>query len=325
MTAPPTPARPPRLLIILAFLAVYLIWGSTYLAIRFVVVSMPPLLMAGVRFAVAGGILFVWRMARGATRPSARQWKTGAIAGSLMLLGGTGLVCWVEQWVPSGLTALIISSVPIWMGLMHWMIEPEHRPGPRGIAGLLTGFLGVGILVHPGAHFAGGQMVQVGSLLLVVAAAFWAAGSLYSRRAGSSPDPILATSIQMLAGGAANFAAGLLTGEAGRVRIDAITPLAAWSFVYLITFGSIVAFTAYVWLLKATTPAKAATYAYVNPIVAVVLGATIADEPISRLTIFAAAIVIGSVILITTEQRGGRSAAAASTSNSDRPGSGRSV
>jgi drug/metabolite transporter (DMT)-like permease len=303
MTDSPAPARASRLLIVLAFLAVYLIWGSTYLAIRFVVVSIPPFLMAGVRFALAGAILYVWRMSRGETRPTARQWRSGAISGTLMLLGGTGLVCWVEQWVPSGLTALIISSVPIWMGLMHWMIEPARRPGPRGIAGLLIGFLGVGILVHPGAHFAGGHMVQIGSLLLVVASAFWAAGSLYSRRAGGPPDPILATSVQMLTGGAANILVGLVTGEAGRLHLDEVTPLAAWSYLYLITFGSIVAFTAYTWLLKVTTPAKAATYAYVNPIVAVVLGSTIADEPISRLTLFAAAIVIGSVILVTTERR----------------------
>jgi drug/metabolite transporter (DMT)-like permease len=303
MTAPNETPRASRLLIVLAFLAIYLIWGSTYLAIRFVVESVPPFLMAGARFAIAGGILYAWRMARGAARPTAGEWKSGTISGTLMLLGGTGLVCFAEQWVPSGLTALIIASVPLWMGLMHWLVEPSRRPGPRGIAGLVIGFIGVGILVRPGAHFAGERMVHVGSLLLVLASAFWAAGSLYSRRVGASRDPILATAISTLAGGAANILVGVLTGEVGRIRLDTITPLAAWSHLYLIVFGSIVAFTAYIWLLKATTPAKAATYAYVNPIVAVVLGATFADEPISSLTLVAAAIVIGSVILITTERR----------------------
>ncbi len=186
---------------------------------------------------------------------------------------------------------------------MHWMVEPSRRPGARGIMGLLIGFGGVGILVHPGAHFAGGHQVQVGSLLLVLASAFWAAGSLYSRRAGAPPDPILSTSVQMLAGGVANTLAGVVTGEIGRLHPASVTPLAGWSFLYLIVFGSIVAFTAYTWLLKVTTPAKAATYAYVNPIVAVVLGAVVANEPISNLTLLAAAIIIGSVIVITTEQR----------------------
>ena len=302
MTAPRASSNASRILLVFAFLSVYLIWGSTYLAIRFAVESIPPLLMAGGRFLFAGAILYAWRLSRGAARPTAAQWKAAAISGTLMLLGGNGIVCWAEQWVLSGLTALIISSVPIWMGVMHWAIEPAKRPGVRGIAGLLIGFAGVAILVHPGAHFGGGNQVQVGALLLVLASAFWAAGSLYSRRAGAPPDPMLSTSIQMLAGGAALTVAGAAMGEIGRVRFDAITARAAWSFLYLIVFGSIVAFTAYTWLLKVTTPAKAATYAYVNPIVAVILGAVIADEPISGLTLVAAAIIVGSVVVITTER-----------------------
>jgi drug/metabolite transporter (DMT)-like permease len=302
MTSPIAPQGASRLLVVLAFIAVYLIWGSTYLAIRFVVDSIPPFLMAGARFLVAGAVLYFWRLARGSARPTGEQWKAAAISGTLMLLGGNGIVCWAEQWVPSGLTALIISSVPIWMGLMHWAVEPARRPGVRGIMGLLIGFGGVAILVHPGAHFSGGHPVQIGSLALVLASAFWAAGSLYSRRAGAPRDPILSTSLQMLAGGAALVLTGAARGEAGRIRPDAITARAAFSFLYLIAFGSIVAFTAYTWLLKVTTPAKAATYAYVNPIVAVALGAWLANEPISHLTLFAAAIIIGSVIVITTER-----------------------
>jgi drug/metabolite transporter (DMT)-like permease len=301
-----TPSNPPsgasRLRIVLAFLSIYLIWGSTYLAIRFAVETIPPFLMAGARFLIAGAILYVWRLSRGTARPTSGQWGAAAISGTLMLLGGNGIVCWAEQWVPSGLTALIIASVPIWMGVMHWAIEPSKRPGVRGIAGLLIGFGGVALLVHPGGHLGGGHQVQVGALMLVLASAFWAAGSLYSRRAGAPADPILSTALQMLGGGAALVLVGLMTGEVGRVRLDAVTPRAAWSFLYLIGFGSIVAFTAYTWLLKVTAPAKAATYAYVNPVVAMTLGALIADEPLSELTLIAAAIIIGSVILITTER-----------------------
>jgi drug/metabolite transporter (DMT)-like permease len=217
MTAPRASSTASRLLLVLAFLSVYLIWGSTYLAIRFAVESIPPLLMAGGRFLSAGALLYAWRLSLGAARPTAAQWKAAAISGTLMLLGGNGIVCWAEQWVPSGLTALIVSSVPIWMGVMHWAVEPAKRPGVRGIAGLLIGFAGVAILVHPGAHLGGGSQVQVGALLLVLASAFWAVGSLYSRRAGAPTDPVLSTAIQMLAGGAALAVVGGAMGEIGRI------------------------------------------------------------------------------------------------------------
>ncbi len=287
----------------LAFVSVYLIWGSTYLAIRFAVESMPPFLMAGARFLVAGVALYVWARSRGAAPATAVQWRDGAIVGTLMLLGGNGLVSWAEQWVPSGLTALIISSVPLWMGLMHWMIEPSGRPGRRGIAGLILGFAGVALLIRPDGASSGDTRILVGGIALVLASAFWAAGSLYSRRGSSPKDPIFTTSLQLIAGSVSLLIAGVISGELGRLDVGAITPRSGWALAYLIVFGSIVAFNAYIWLLRATTPAKAATYAYVNPIVAMLLGAGLAGEDLSSRTMIAATIVIGAVVMITTERR----------------------
>ena len=266
--------------------------------------------MAGARFLLAGAILYAWRLSRGATRPTAAQWKAAAISGTLMLLGGNGIVCWAEQWVPSGLAALIISSVPIWMGLMHWAVEPAKRPGVRGIAGLLIGFAGVAILVHPGAHFGGGHQVQVGSLLLVLAAAFWAAGSLYSRRAGAPRTRSCPPRFRCWPAARPSRSPELAMGEIGKVRLDAITTRvelvlclprssSARSSPSPLTRGS----------SRTTTPAKAATYAYVNPIVAVILGALLANEPISGLTLLAAAVIIGSVVLITSERPRGDASA----------------
>lgn len=303
MSATATSAGPSRMRLALAFLSVYLIWGSTYLAIRFAVESIPPLSMAGARFLIAGALLFVWARRRSAERPTGAQWRAAWISGTLMLLGGNGIVSWVEQWVPSGLTALIVSSVPLWMGLMHWMVEPSGRPGPRGIAGLILGFAGVVLLVRPGGEYSGDSRLLLGGIALVLASAFWAAGSLYSRRGAAPKEPLLSTSLQMIAGSVSLIIAGAIAGEVGRFDPAGITARSVWSLAYLTIFGSIIAFTAYVWLLRATTPAKAATYAYVNPIVAVFLGAGLAGEALSGRTLIAAAIVIGAVVMITTERR----------------------
>ncbi len=297
-----TPAiRPSRVSLILGFLSVYLIWGSTYLAIRFAVASIPPFTMAGARYALAGALLYVWALSRGAARPTWPQWRDAAISGTLMLLGGNGIVTWAEQWVPSSLAALIISSVPLWMGLLQWMVEPSSRPRRRGTMGLLLGIVGVAILVRPGTGLEGDRRVLLGSLSLVLAAGLWAAGSLHARRARPPSHPILSISLQMLAGGAALLIAAAATGEPARVRFASVTFSSAASFLYLVFFGSIVGFSSYVWLLRVTAPAKVATYAYVNPIVAVFLGATLGKEPVSVRTLFAAAIIVGAVVLITSE------------------------
>jgi drug/metabolite transporter (DMT)-like permease len=204
---------PRRGAILTALAAVYLVWGSTYLAIRFAVETLPPFLMAGVRFTVAGTLLYGWRRAVGFPRPTARQWRTASIVGGLMLLGGNGGVVWAEQWVESGTAALIVASVPLWMVLMDWLRPGGRRPGATVWLGIATGLAGVTILLGvPGA----GPGYLAGGLVLVLASVAWAAGSLYSRSA-TLPAPLLATGMQMLAGGLLLLLAGVATGELGRV------------------------------------------------------------------------------------------------------------
>ena len=285
-----------------AFFAIYLIWGSTYLAIRFGVESMPPFLMAAVRFSVPGLLLFGWCRLRGAPAPTARQWRHTFIVGTLLLLGGNGLVTWAEQWVPSGLAALTIASVSLWMVLFAWVAEPANRPGPRTIAGLVVGFLGVAALVRPGSEIAADPRLLLGALALILASAFWAAGSVWSRRADLPENALMTTGMEMIGGAVSLAVVGTLTGDWSRLDVSAIT-LRSWlSLAYLIVFGSIIAFTAYVWLLKVSTPAKVSTYAYVNPIVAVVLGVWLGGETLAPSTLGAATVILLAVVMITSER-----------------------
>jgi drug/metabolite transporter (DMT)-like permease len=218
-----------------------------------------------------------------------------------MLLGGNGLVCWAEQWVPSGLAALLIASVPLWMALFEGLLGGA-RPRPQVLVGLLLGFLGVALLVGDGASAGGDGRVLAGAAGLVAAAALWAAGSLLSRRVALPPSPILATGMEMIAGGAALLLVGSVVGEWGRLDPGAVSLRSALSFVYLAVAGSIVAFTAYVWLLRVSTPSKAATYAYVNPVVAVLLGWAFAGERLDARILVGAAVILGAVVLITTSR-----------------------
>ena len=305
MTASVDPTRPGTIRLVLAFLAVYVIWGSTYLAIRFGVESMPPFLMAGTRHLVPGLVLLAWARRRGAPPPSRRELRDAAIVGLLLLLGGNGLVTWAEQWVPSGLTALLVASVPLWMGLLGGMVEPAARPGARGILGIVLGFAGVGILVEPRGELAGDPRTLVGAAGVLAAALLWATGSLYSRRGHLPRDPILSTGLQMLAGSAGLAAAGTVAGEWARVDPAAVTTRSLLALLYLIVFGSIVAFTAYVWLLRTVAPAKVATYAYVNPAVAVLLGVTLGGEALGARTVVATVVIIAAVVMITTERSRG--------------------
>lgn len=289
-----------------AFAAVYLIWGSTYLAIRFAIETLPPFTMAGVRFVVAGALLYAWtRRVRGVQAPSGTEWRAGAVVGGLLLLGGNGAVVWAEQWVPSGLAALLIATVPLWMVLLEWLAGGA-RPTGLVVLGLVQGLIGVGLLVggrelgvSSPATFIGGLAVLAGSFL-------WAAGSIYSRRAPLPAAPRMGTAVQMLTGGAMLLVAGLLLGEWATVDVHAISVKSALSLLYLIVFGSLVAFSAYIWLLRATTPARVATYAYVNPVVALVLGWALADEPLSPRTLLAAAVILTAVMIINLRSGGSR-------------------
>jgi len=283
--------------ILLAFAAVYVLWGSTYLAIRIGVETIPPFVLAGLRHLTAGILLFAWLRARGVPAPLPRHWRSAAVIGGLLLLGGNGLVTWAEQRVPSGLAALIVASVPIWMTLLDGL---QRRERPHGVvlAGLALGLLGIAFLVAPG-RFAGGARVDpVGAAALLTAALLWAVGSLYSRRAPLPSSTLLATAMEMVAGGAILLLAATVTGEWSGLSLAAVSSRSLFSLVYLIVAGSLLGFSAYIFLLGATTPARVSTYAYVNPVVAVFLGWAFAGEPVTLRTFIAAAVIVTAVALI---------------------------
>lgn len=283
-----------------AFAAVYVIWGSTYLAIRFAIESIPPLLMAGVRFTVAGGILYVWSRARGAPRPTPAQWLRGALAGGLMLLGGNGAVVLAEEKIPSGLVALLVAVVPLWMVLLDWLWGGRVRPTGRVIVGLVAGLAGVGLLVGaPGLGDDAPEQIVWGGVVLLGALS-WAGGSLVSRYAADPPRPRMWVAILMLSGGLLLGAAGGAAGEFAALQPAAVTVRSALALLYLIVFGSVVAYGAYIWLLGVSTPARVSTYAYVNPAVALFLGWALAGEPLAPRTLLAASVIVGAVALITS-------------------------
>ena len=302
-----------RTRVLAAFAAVYVIWGSTYLAIRFAIETLPPLLMAGARFLVSGAILYEWAMWRpgsGArtTLPSALEWGWGAVVGALLLLGGNGGVVWAEQRVPSGIVALIVAVVPIWMVLLDWWRPGGRRPTALVAAGLATGFVGLVVLIGlPGRGTGGGPPggVNLASAgIAVLGSLSWAAGSIISKTPGRLPrSAVLATAIEMLAGGAFLLAFGLLAGEGARLALADVTLRSALAWTYLVLFGSLVGFTAYIWLLGHVSAARASTYAYVNPVVAVFLGWLLAGEPVTARTLVGAAIIVGAVVLITVGKK----------------------
>ncbi|HXE58859.1 MAG TPA: EamA family transporter [Gemmatimonadales bacterium] len=296
--------RPPRWAVALAFASIYLIWGSTYLAIRYAIETIPPMLMAGCRFVAAGGIVYLWSRARGAPRPTTRNWRAAVVIGGLLLLGGNGGVVWAEQRVPSGLAALLVATVPVWTVLLQaiWPGGQRQRPSGRLVVGLVVGIVGMGLLVAPGEVVGGARVDLAGAAVLTLASLSWSAASIHSRAAPLPASPFLAAGMEMLAGGALLFLAGTVAGEWGRLDLGGISVRSAGALAYLVVFGSLVGFTSFIWLLGVTSPARVATYAYVNPVVAVLLGWALASEPLTPRTLIAAAIIVGAVALITTAQ-----------------------
>lgn len=287
----------------LAFAAVYIIWGSTYLAIRYAVETLPPFMMGGFRFVAAGGVLFIWTHLRGVPLPGWRQWRNAAIIGCLLFAFANGGVVWSEQYIDSGLAALIITSVPLWMVVFDWIRPNGVRPNAPILLGLFLGFVGIFILIDPGniAERTGGSIVPV--LVLLAASMSWAFGSVLVPRL-SFPSSLVQTSgMKMFTGGLAFLIISTVSGEWSTVDPGAFSEESVLAFFYLIVFGSIIGFTAYTYLLKNTTASKASTYAYVNPVIAVFLGWSIADEPVSFQTMIAAAIIIVSVAIITTNKQ----------------------
>lgn len=286
-----------------AMIAVYIVWGSTYLAIFFVVETIPPFLSAGTRFLIAGGVLYGFRRLRGDPAPRSFEWRSAAIIGLLLLLGGNGGVVWAEQRVASGITALLIGSVPLWMALIDALRPAGQRPNRWVILGVISGFLGIIILVGP-AGLTGGesQIDPVGALVLIMASLSWAIGSLYARGAKLPSSPLLGTGMEMLAGSAGLFIMATISGEWSRLDLAAISTRSWMGMIYLIVFGAWVGFASYTWLLRVAPTMLVSTYAYVNPLVAIFLGALLAGEDLTPRVLLAAAIIIGSVVLITMTQ-----------------------
>src|SRR6059058_4838589 len=285
--------------IALAFLSIYTIWGSTYLAIRFAIETFPPFLMAAIRFLIAGGLLYAWMRLRGAPRPTRANWKAATIIGGLLLLGGNGGVTKAEQVIPSGLTAVLITIVPIWMALLELLQKNRVVPTPQVVLGLVLGFGGVILLVGPG-DLAGGGLNPLWVGVLLFASLSWAIGSVYSRKASLPRTPLLGSGMEMLAGGILLLVASLISLEWVGFQPSNLSVLSLVSFIYLIVFGSLIGFSSYVWLLTKTTTARVSTYAYVNPVVAVFLGYFLAGEQLTLRTLLASSVIVIAVVVITT-------------------------
>ena len=288
-----------RARLLTAFAAVYLIWGSTYLAIRFAVETLPPLLMAGARFMIAGAILLLWARLQQRATPRRVDWRTGVVSGAFLLLGGNGAVVWAEQRVPSGIAALLVAVVPVWVVVLEWLRPGGRRPRVPVFAGLALGLFGLALLVGPEALHGAGRIDLAGAGVLMLGALSWAIGSLYTRGAPKALVGTIGSGTQMLAGGACLLVVGTLLGELPQLDLAHASARSLLGFAYLISFGSLIGFTAYIYLLGHTTAAKAATYAYVNPVVAVLLGWAIASEPIDARTLVAAAVILAGVAVIT--------------------------
>jgi drug/metabolite transporter (DMT)-like permease len=289
-----------RAQIIAAFASIYLVWGSTYLAIRYAIETIPPFIMGGTRFLVSGAMLYVWARYRGAPRPTRLHWRNAVIAGAFLLLGGNGAVVWAEQWVPSGLTALLVSILPFWLVIIEWVRPPRRRPSGLVLVGLVLGFIGIIVLVGPGNIGGQGDIRPIGALVLILGSLSWAIGSFWSRDAELPQSGLLTTGMEMLGGGVLLLIVGALSGEPSDLDINSVSKESAVGLLYLITFGSLIGFTSYIWLLDKVSPARLGTYAYVHPVVAVLLGWAIAGESLSIRTGVAAVIVICAVALITS-------------------------
>lgn len=282
-----------------AFAVVYVVWGSTYLAIRFAIETMPPFAMAGMRFVLAGAVLLAWAMARGAGWPGWTQWRWAAGVGALLLLGGNGAVVWSEQRVPSSIAALLVASMALWMVLLDWARPGGRRPGVLVFVGLALGLAGIALLVGGSGASLRGGVDRLGALVLVLGSLSWATGSLVSRAAPRPAVPLLAAGMEMLAGGALLLLASLLSGEVGSLRLAAVSSRSVLSFLYLVTAGSLLGYSTYAWLLRHASAAKVATYVYVNPVVAVLLGWAFAGEAVTARTLAASAVIVAAVALVT--------------------------
>ena len=287
--------------VIAAFAAIYLVWGSTYLAIKFAVETIPPFTLSAARFGLAGLIMLAVARLQGAERPTLPQLRTAAIVGSLLMLANS-LVGVAEKRIPSGVAALLVATTPLFMVMLEWSRPAGRRPTFFVFVGLLIGLAGVAVLVGPASFGEGGAIDLIGAGTVVIGAFSWSAGAIYSRHAPRPSSAIMMTAIQMLAGGVFVGVIGVALGELGSFRLADISARSAWAWLYLLIFGSLIGFTAFVYLLRVSTPARVATYAYINPVVAVILGWLIGHESVNTRMFVAAAIIVAGVAIITAAE-----------------------
>jgi drug/metabolite transporter (DMT)-like permease len=288
----------------IALIALYIVWGSTYLAIRFAVETIPPFLMAGTRFLVSGLILYVWRKLAGDPKPTARQWRSAVIVGLLLVLGGNGIVSWAEQHVASGIAALMVASIPLWIAILDAARPGGIKPDWKIVLGLLVGFSGITLLVTSSRGLSPGDGLDfVGLLALLLAALLWSIGSIYGRDSDMPESSLLATGIEMLGGAAGLMLVGTVSGEWAGLHLSEVSRVSVLGLVYLILFGSLIGFVSYTWLLRKAPLSLVSTYAYVNPVVAIFLGAWLGSETINARIILSALIIIGSVAVINLSRQ----------------------
>jgi drug/metabolite transporter (DMT)-like permease len=297
-------AKRNTVLLVAAFAAVYIFWGSTYLAIKYAIETIPPFLMAGSRFVVAGVILLTWaRFTKDYEKPKAAHWRTAFIIGTLLLLGGNGGVVFAERYISSSLAALLVAVEPFWVVLLSWLWLGNKRPSLKVVAGLLAGFVGVWLLVSGNgpANLDGGSMRLIGSFAVVAATVCWALGSIYGLKGSVPKSSIQSAGMQMLSGGIVLLVFSFFTGDWQQFELGRVSSSSLFGVIYLIVFGSLLGFTAYSWLLKNAAPSMVATYAYVNPVIAVILGWLIAGETFTGQMLIGAGVIVGSVVLITSQ------------------------
>ena len=285
------------LLVWTALSAVYLIWGSTYLAIRFTVETTPPFLSAAARFLVSGIILYLVRRLSGDPEPSKIEWRNAAIIGILLLVGGNGAVVWAARYIPSSLAALLVATCPLWMLLFDFLRPGGERPGPRALIGIVSGFCGAVLLIGWSAN---GTTTNsfVGAVVVVLGSIFWAAGSIYAKTAELPSSPLLITAMEMLTGGTALLIIAFLVGEVSSFHLAQVSSRSALAWTYLTTIGPI-AFVSYAWLLRNAPIPLVSTYSYVNPLVAILLGYFLGKEILALRVLVAAGLIIGSVVLVS--------------------------
>ena len=301
-----------------AFATIYIVWGTTFLAIRFALETIPPFMMAGLRFTIAGLLLFAWCYHRYSVRIKLHDLKLPIITGLLMIFVGHGSLAWAEQYISSGFAALLCSAIPVWMVLMGWMQSRSNRPDKFTVLGILLGITGVTLLSVTGKEFSISTTASNGTVIasiifLVSSGLFWALGSVKSQKFNKDVPLLYSVSIQILAGGTALLLLGYLRGEVAQTSITSISLVSLASLVYLIFLGTLLGYSSYVWLLKVSSPAKVGTYAFFNPLIAVLLGWIIVDEPITSVMIFGAAAILVSVLLINKPFVNGKSAKVSST------------